>query len=413
MKKRSLGTSGLEVSEIGLGCMGMDHAYGKPAPRKDMIALLHRACDLGCNFFDTAVVYGEANEEVLGNAFTSMRDRVVLATKFGITGQRIVDDKPVNILDSKPSSIRRQVEGSLRRLGTDYIDLYYQHRTDPDVEPEEVAGVMNDLIREGKIRAWGLSCAPADYLKRAHAVCPVSAIEDQYSLLWRKPEEGMFDLCRELNITFVAYSPLGNGFLSGCYASSTVYGEGDFRSSMGRFRPDVMRRNQHLLDFVRETSRAKGATPAQLVLAWELAQRPFIVPIPGATRMARLEENLGAADIRDALLIPVSKSVFQNRRRRASEQGKTFAHVGQDLAPCGSPAPLVAFPAWPGECPGRGQHANVSLRGQYRRGYGESPESRGLWQASSARHAGSHGSSPAPCGKAHALAQSRAARGCP
>ncbi len=297
MKKRSLGTSGLEVSEIGLGCMGMDHAYGKPAPRKDMIALLHRACDLGCNFFDTAVVYGEANEEVLGNAFTSMRDRVVLATKFGITGQRIVDDKPVNILDSKPSSIRRQVEGSLRRLGTDYIDLYYQHRTDPDVEPEEVAGVMNDLIREGKIRAWGLSCAPADYLKRAHAVCPVSAIEDQYSLLWRKPEEGMFDLCRELNITFVAYSPLGNGFLSGCYASSTVYGEGDFRSSMGRFRPDVMRRNQHLLDFVRETSRAKGATPAQLVLAWELAQRPFIVPIPGTTRMARLEENLGAADI--------------------------------------------------------------------------------------------------------------------
>ena len=212
MKKRSLGTSGLEVSEIGLGCMGMDHAYGKPAPRKDMIALLHRACELGCNFFDTAVVYGEANEEILGNAFTSMRDRVVLATKFGITGQRIVDDKPVNILDSKPSSIRRQVEGSLRRLGTDYIDLYYQHRTDPDVEPEEVAGVMNDLIREGKIRAWGLSCAPADYLKRAHAVCPVSAIEDQYFLLWREPEEDMFDLCRELNITLWPTVPLVTAF---------------------------------------------------------------------------------------------------------------------------------------------------------------------------------------------------------
>ncbi len=297
MKKRSLGTSGLEVSEIGLGCMGMDHAYGKPAPRKDMIELLHRSCELGCNFYDTAVVYGEANEEVLGDAFSSMRDKVVLATKFGITGQRIVDDKPVNILDSKPASIRRQVEGSLRRLKTDYIDLYYQHRTDPEVEPEVVAEVMNDLIREGKIRAWGLSCAPVDYLKRAHAVCPVAAIEDQYSLLWREPEEDMFDLCRDLNITFVAYSPLGNGFLSGCYTTSTVYGEGDFRSFMGRFRREVMRRNQQLLDYVRETAAKKGATPAQLVLAWELAQRPFIVPIPGTTKMKRLEENLGAAAI--------------------------------------------------------------------------------------------------------------------
>ena len=232
MKKRTLG-NGQAVSSIGLGCMGMDHAYGKPAPSEDMVKLLHYAVDLGYTFFDTAVVYGEANEELLGKAFSSLRDQVVLATKFGIVGQHIKDGKPVNLLDSKPASIRQQAENSLRRLGTDHIDLYYQHRVDPHVEPEVVAETMNDLIREGKILGWGLSNAPVEYMKRAHAVCPLAAVENQYSMMWREPEQGLFDLCAAMNIAFVAYSPLGNGFLSGRFTRDTVYGEGDFRGFMG------------------------------------------------------------------------------------------------------------------------------------------------------------------------------------
>lgn len=294
MKKRTLG-NGQAVSAIGLGCMGMDHAYGKPAPRKDMVKLLRHALDLGCTFFDTAVVYGEANEELLGEAFSSARDQVVLATKFGITGQRVENGKPVNLLDSRPESIRRQVEGSLLRLKTDYIDLYYQHRIDPKVEPEAVAETMNALIKEGKIRGWGLSNAPVEYLKRAHAVCPLAAVENQYSMMWREPEKGLFDLCKTMNIAFVAYSPLGNGFLSGRFTRDTVYQEGDFRGFMGRFRPEVMERNQALLDLIRGIAASRQATPAQIVLAWELAQKPFIIPIPGTTNLQRLEENLGAA----------------------------------------------------------------------------------------------------------------------
>ena len=310
MKKRTLG-NGQAVSSIGLGCMGMDHAYGKPAPRADMVKLLHYAVDLGYTFFDTAVVYGEANEELLGKAFSSLRDQVVLATKFGIVGQHIKDGKPVNLLDSKPASIRQQAENSLRRLGTDHIDLYYQHRVDPHVEPEVVAETMNDLIREGKILGWGLSNAPVEYMKRAHAVCPLAAVENQYSMMWREPEQGLFDLCAAMNIAFVAYSPLGNGFLSGRFTRDTVYGEGDFRGFMGRFRPEVMERNQALLGLIQSVAKSKQATPAQIVLAWELAQRPFIIPIPGTTNPQRLEENLGAAlielsneelaDINDAL----------------------------------------------------------------------------------------------------------------
>lgn len=294
MKKRTLG-NGQAVSSIGLGCMGMDHAYGKPAPREDMAKLLRYAVDLGYTFFDTAVVYGEANEELLGKAFSSLRDQVVLATKFGIVGQRIKDGKPVNLLDSKPASIRRQVEGSLLRLKTDHIDLYYQHRVDPDVEPETVAETMNALMKEGKIRGWGLSNAPVDYMKRAHAVCPLAAVENQYSMMWREPEKGLFDLCSAMNIAFVAYSPLGNGFLSGRFTRDAVYGEGDFRGFMGRFRPEVMERNQALLGLIRNMAESKQATPAQIVLAWELAHRPFIIPIPGTTNPQRLEENLGAA----------------------------------------------------------------------------------------------------------------------
>ncbi|MDO5536968.1 MAG: aldo/keto reductase [Desulfovibrionaceae bacterium] len=296
MKERALG-SGQAVSAIGLGCMGMDHAYGPQAPREEMTRLLRRAVELGCTFFDTAPVYGTANEELLGRALAPVRNRVVLATKFGITGQKVVDGKPVNILDSRPASIRAQVEASLGRLATDHIDLLYQHRVDPEVAPEEVAGTMADLAREGKILGWGLSNAPEDYLVRAHAVFPLAAVENQYSMVYRVPERGLFDLCAKLGIAFAAYSPLGNGFLSGVHRKGQTYPEGDFRGFMGRFRPEVMDRNEPVLALLRETAEEKGATPAQIVLAWELAQRPFVIPIPGTTKMARLEENLAAADI--------------------------------------------------------------------------------------------------------------------
>lgn len=297
MKTRVLG-QGLEVSAIGLGCMGMDHAYGAPADREEMIKLIRRAVELGCNFFDTAVVYGEANEVLLGKALEIYnREDVIIATKFGIYGQKMVDGKPENNLNSKPDSIREQLEGSLERLGVDYIDLYYQHRVDPEVEPEVVAGVMKELLAEGKIKHWGLSNAPLDYLRRAHAVCPVTCIENQYSMVFREPEDEIFKVCEELGIGFVAYSPLGNGFLSGKYDANTVYPEGDFRNKMGRFSPEVMQKNQVLLDLLKEIADSKNATSAQIVLAWELAQKPWIVPIPGTTKMHRLEENLGGVDI--------------------------------------------------------------------------------------------------------------------
>lgn len=297
MKTRVLGQV-LEVSAIGLGCMGMDHAYGAPADREEMIKLIRRAVELGCNFFDTAVVYGEANEVLLGKALEIFnREDVIIATKFGIYGQKMVDGKPENQLNSKPDSIREQLEGSLKRLGVDYIDLYYQHRVDPEVEPEVVAGVMKELMAEGKIKHWGLSNAPLDYLRRAYAVCPVTCIENQYSMVFREPEKEIFQVCEELGIGFVAYSPLGNGFLSGKYDANTVYPEGDFRNKMGRFSPEVMQKNQALLDLLKEMADSKDATSAQIVLAWELAQKPWIVPIPGTTKMHRLEENLGGAAI--------------------------------------------------------------------------------------------------------------------
>lgn len=298
MRKTRILGQGLEVSAIGLGCMGKDHAYGAPADREEMIKLIRHAVTLGCNFFDTAVVYGEANEVLLGKALEIFpRDEVIIATKFGIYGQEIVDGKPQNILNSKPDSIREQLEGSLKRLGVDYIDLYYQHRVDPEVEPEIVASVMKELIAKGKIKHWGLSNAPLDYLKRAHAVCPVTCIENQYSMVFRQPEKEVFKVCEELNVGFVAYSPLGNGFLSGKYTPATKYAEGDFRNNMGRFNPEVMKRNQALLDLVQEIAERKNATSAQIVLAWEINQKDWIVPIPGTTKIHRLEENLGAMEV--------------------------------------------------------------------------------------------------------------------
>lgn len=297
MKARKLGKQGLVVSEIGLGCMGMDHAYGPAADRKEMIKLIHRAVELGCNFFDTAVVYGHANEELLGDALMTYKGKVVIATKFGIIGTENINGRLVHKLDSRPECIREQLEGSLKRLKVDCIDLYYQHRIDPKVGPEVVAGVMKELIAKGKIKHWGLSNAPIDYMRRAHAVCPVTAVENQYSMMWREPEKELFNVCEELGIGFVAYSPLGNGFLSGKYTKDTKYAEGDFRNFMGRFKPEVIDHNQALLDLIAQIAKSKNSTSAQIVLAWELSQKPYIVPIPGTTKLHRLEENLGAADI--------------------------------------------------------------------------------------------------------------------
>lgn len=297
MRKRILGNSGIEVSEIGLGCMGMSHAYGPVSDIDEMAKLIKKSLELGCNFFDTAVVYGEENEKILGKALSKVRSQAVIATKFGITGQKVIDGKPVNILDSKPQSIRKQVEDSLKRLNTDYIDLYYQHRIDPEVEPEDVAQVMDDLICEGKIKAWGLSNPPLDYLKRADKVCSISALENQYSLMWREPEKEVFVLCEKLNIAFVAYSPLGNGFLTAKYSKDDTYPEGDFRNFMGRFKPEVMDANESLLELVKSYASKKDSTPAQIVLAWQLAQKPFIVPIPGTRKISRLKENIAASDV--------------------------------------------------------------------------------------------------------------------
>jgi len=298
MKTRKLGNQGLVVSEIGLGCMGMDHAYGPVADRQEMIKLIHRAVELGCNFFDTAVVYGHANEELLGEALKSYKEKVIIATKFGITGTENINGQLVHKLDSSPESIREQLEGSLKRLKVDCIDLYYQHRIDPKLEPEIVAGVMKELISEGKIKYWGLSNAPIDYMRRAHAVCSVTAVENQYSMVWREPEKELFKICEELGVGFVAYSPLGNGFLSGKYTKDTKYQEGDFRNFMGRFKPEVIDHNQALLDLIAQIAESKSATSAQTVLAWELAQKPYIVPIPGTTKLYRLEENLRASNVK-------------------------------------------------------------------------------------------------------------------
>ena len=297
MKMRKLGGQGLLVSEMGLGCMGMDHGYGQSADREAMTTLIHKAIELGCNLFDTAPIYGFENEELLGNALKDQRKNVVIATKFGVLDMALVDGQPVPVLDSSPASIREQLDGSLQRLQTDYIDLFYQHRVDPKVEPEVVAQTMKELIAEGKIKYWGISNAPADYIRRAHAVCPVSAIEDQYSMMWRKPEQDLFPMCDELGIGFMAYSPLGNGFLSGKVAQNTEYQEGDFRGQMGRFKPEVMAQNQVLLDLIAEIAERKNATSAQVVLAWELAQRSYIVPIPGTTKLHRLEENFKGAEV--------------------------------------------------------------------------------------------------------------------
>jgi aryl-alcohol dehydrogenase-like predicted oxidoreductase len=293
MQKRLLGKSGLEVSAIGLGCMGMSYGYGPASDKKEMISLIHAAVERGVTFFDTAEVYGPyVNEELVGEALAPFKGKVVIATKFGI---KMVNGK--QMLDSKPETIRQSVEGSLKRLKVEAIDLYFQHRVDPNVPIEEVAGVIQDLIKEGKVRYWGLSEAGVQTIRRAHAVQPLAAIQSEYSLWWRSPEEELLPTLEELGIGFVPFSPLGKGFLTGKIDKNATFADSDFRSIVPRFKPENLEANQVLVELIKKFALEKNATPAQIALAWLLAQKPWIVPIPGTRKLERLDENLGALDV--------------------------------------------------------------------------------------------------------------------
>ena len=297
MQKRKLGNSGLEVSAIGLGCMGMTGVYGQPANRQEMIRLIHAAVERGVTLFDTAEAYGPfANEELVGEALAPVRDKVVVATKFGFdidmeTGARGPG------LNSQPEHIKAVAEAALRRLRTDHIDIFYQHRVDPDVPIEDVAEAVRELIAEGKVKHFGLCEAAAQTIRRAHAVQPVTAVQSEYSLWYRGPEGEILPTLEELGIGFVPFSPLGAGFLTGKIDASTKFDSSDFRSNVPRFAPDALKANLALVDLVRDVAARKGATPAQVALAWLLAQKPWIVPIPGTTKLHRLEENLGATAV--------------------------------------------------------------------------------------------------------------------
>src|SRR5467141_2555709 len=298
MKKRKLGKTNLEVSAIGLGCMGMSFGYGPPKDKQEMIALLRKAVELGVTFFDTAEVYGPfANEELVGEALAPMREQVVIATKFGFKPASTGDSR-WSELDSRPEHIKEVADASLKRLRTDVIDLFYQHRVDPAVPIEDVAGAVKELIREGKVKYFGLSEAGAQTIRRAHAVQPVTAVQSEYSLWWRRPKEEVLPTLEELGIGFVPFSPLGKGFLTGTIDEKTTFVSSDFRNIVPRFTPEARRANQAIVDVLRRIAEKKRATPAQIALAWLLAQKPWMVPIPGTTKLARLEENMGAAPIR-------------------------------------------------------------------------------------------------------------------
>jgi aryl-alcohol dehydrogenase-like predicted oxidoreductase len=297
MRTRELGRGGLEVSAIGLGCMGISAAYGTPLSKGDGVKLIRDAVDRGITFFDTAEIYGPfTNEEVVGEALRSLRDRVVIATKFGFDIDP--ETRQSRGVTSRPERIRQAVEGSLKRLGIETIDLLYQHRVDPTVPIEDVAGTVRDLIGEGKVRHFGMSEPGVQTLRRAHAVQPVAAVQNEYSLWWREPETGgILDACDELGIGFVPYSPLGRGFLTGAIGKDTKLADDDFRRTSPRFAPDAIGQNLAFVELLKRVAGEKGATPAQIALAWLLAQRPYIVPIPGTTKLRRLEENIGAASV--------------------------------------------------------------------------------------------------------------------
>lgn len=293
MKKRQLGKSGLEVSAIGFGCMGLNYAYSDILGKKESISLLKAAYEAGVTFFDTAEMYGPyTNEEIVGEALSSVRDKVVIATKFGI---KLVDGKQEQ--DSSPERIRKSVEGSLKRLKTDYIDLYYQHRVDINTPIEEVAETMKTLIQEGKIRHWGLSEAGAKTVRKAHAVQPVTAVQSEYSLWWRRPEEELIPALEELGIGFVPFSPLGKGFLTGKIKKDATFQKDDFRNIVPRFAPENLKANQEMVDVLEKIARKLNVTPAQIALAWLLARKPWIVPIPGTTKESRMIENNQSAEI--------------------------------------------------------------------------------------------------------------------
>jgi aryl-alcohol dehydrogenase-like predicted oxidoreductase len=335
MQTRELGKSGLKVSAIGLGCMGISFSYATKLSKEDGVQLIRAAVDKGVTFFDTAEVYGPfENEEVVGESLRPFRDRVVIATKFGFdidpeTGQN-------RGVSSRPETIRRAVEGSLKRLGIETIDLLYQHRVDPNVPIEDVAGTVKQLIAEGKARHFGMSEPGVKTLRRAHAVQPVAALQNEYSLWTRGPEtNGILKACDELGIGFVPYSPLGKGFLTGAMNKDTKLGEGDFRKTVPRFAPEAMEKNQALIELLRRVGAEKGATPAQIALAWLLAQRPYIAPIPGTTKLARLEENIGAAGIR---LTPTDLAAIEEAASRIEVAGERYAPtqlamVGRDAPP--------------------------------------------------------------------------------
>jgi aryl-alcohol dehydrogenase-like predicted oxidoreductase len=295
MQKRRLGKSNLEVSAIGLGCMGMSFGYGPPKDKQEMISLLRAAVERGVTFFDTAEIYGPfTNEELVGEALAPMRERVVIATKFGFK----IGAKGEQLgVDSRPEHIKEVADASLKRLRTDGIDLFYQHRVDPDVPIEDVAGAVKVLIREGKVKHFGLSEAGAQTIRRAHTVQPVTAVQSEYSLWWRRPEEEVLPALEELGIGFVPYSPLGRGFLTGKMNETTTFDSTDFRNRLPRFTPEARKANLALVHLLHEIAKRKNATPAQIALAWLLAQKPWIVPIPGTTKLKRLEENIGAAEI--------------------------------------------------------------------------------------------------------------------
>ncbi|MDA8348720.1 MAG: aldo/keto reductase [Pseudomonadota bacterium] len=335
MQERELGRSGLRTSSIGLGCMGISFSYATHLSREEGVALIRAALERGVTFFDTAEVYGPfVNEEVVGEALHPFRERVVIATKFGFdidpgTGQN-------RGVSSRPDRIRRAVDGSLKRLGIDTIDLLYQHRVDPNVPIEDVAGTVKELITAGKVKHFGMSEPGVQTLRRAHAVQPVTAIQNEYSLWWRAPEtNGILQTCDELGIGFVPYSPLGKGFLTGAMSKDTRLPDNDFRSSVPRFSPQAMEKNQAFVDLLRRVADEKDASPAQIALAWLLAQRPYIVPIPGTTKLHRLEENMGAAQVEltqdDLREIEEAASHIQAEGERYAPQH--LAMVGREAPP--------------------------------------------------------------------------------
>lgn len=321
MQKRKLGKSNLEVSSLGLGCMGMSFSYGPPKDKQEMVGLIRAAVERGITFFDTAEVYGPyTNEELVGEALEPFRGQVVIATKFGWR----IDPKAERGLAgliSRPEHIKKVVEGSLKRLRVDAIDLYYQHRVDPEALIEDVAGAVKDLIRQGKVKHFGLSEAAAQTIRRAHAVQPVTAVQSEYSLWWRRPEEEVLPTCEELGIGFVPYSPLGKGFLTGKISEDAKFDRSDFRSQIPRFAPEALKVNQALVDLLEKIAQRKNATPAQIALAWLLAQKPWIVPIPGTTKLSRLEENIGAVAVE---LTPDDLREIENAASKITIQGARY-----------------------------------------------------------------------------------------